>query len=140
MTTDNERRLAEAENKLANLSVRDALNQLTRRGVKFKPESYNLLPDILRGDLVEHGDEHRIAGQEHKSLADAIGERLKSEPGWYCFVEPQRSAPADDGDNFDLNSFKPGQATDEQRKQLRAAIERMGAREAAARKGQGGDR
>jgi hypothetical protein len=138
---DNERRLAQAENKLVDLSVRDALNQLARRGKRIKPETYGLLPDVLRGELVEHGDGYRVTGSEHMSLADCIADRFRNRPGWDCYIQPAGSGgakrgQADEDDDFDLDSFNPGQATEEDRRKLRAALQRFGEREEAKRKAQ----
>lgn len=99
----------------------------------LKPETFDLLEPALTPMLVEHGDGYRVEGHEHLTLAEYLSRQFKGE--WSFFRQASSKKAGAEEEEFDLDSFVPGQATPEQRQKLRAALQRLGEREEAKRRG-----
>jgi hypothetical protein len=93
----------------------------------------HLLPYILAHRDPDY-DDLRIEGSTHLTLKEWVRQQLRGPWSFLTNAQASSKKAASPEDDFDLDSFVPGQATPEQRQKLRAALQRLGEREEAKRK------
>jgi hypothetical protein len=116
MTPEQEQRMQAQEVRVKRQALRLAVQSIPG----LKPETFDLLDPNVTPKMVEFGDDYRVEGHEHLTLGEYLSRQFKSE--WSFFRQGSSKKAESEEEDFDLDSFVPGQATDEQRAQLRAAM------------------
>jgi hypothetical protein len=139
ITDETERKTAAMSEQFDRQNRRDDTRYALARAAEKLGKS--LRPDALSQlslDLVKVEGEWRPREASWRPLDEHIAELLTSSHDFLVEDRPAKKSPdraQKPADGFDLDSFVPGQATDEQRRQLREAIARQGREELARRKG-----
>jgi len=138
ITDETERKTAAMSEQFDRQNRRDDTKYALARAAEKLGKS--LRPDALQHlhlDLIKIDGEWRPREASWRPLDEHIAGLLTSTHDFLVENRPAKKSPdraQKPADDFDLDSFVPGQATDEDRQKLHAALQRHLAREEAKRK------